>query len=308
MAIDFFPETNLENLNETLEKYGVAVLTNLFTLEECLLFRNTILARLESELNIIEPEDFSKLRPISGGIIRSNGLPFTKEVLELKTDRRVIEAFDKIWNGEELTGSFDAINITPPPELLSQPKFFSETNPNGLHLDQGSEKLDKCCIQSFINLEDTEHGDACLSVLTGSHLHFKDFMIDFKINTKGKDWLTINKQHLDWFLERGCQFSHIMAPKGSIVFWDSRTVHMGTLPREDRVNKNRWRFLVYTCYTPARFQSQDDANLKRYAYINNLPTSHWPFNVRLFKNSNKDGKKNSLSSLSIKQKKIFGLI
>ena len=307
MLTDFYPEATIENLNETIEKYGVAVLPNVFSSEECDFVKQKIFNHLANRLNITEPDDVRKLNPISGGIIRTYGLPFLKEVLDIKTDPRIIAAFKKIWGGEELTGSLDAINITPPPELTQAKSFFNPDISN-LHVDQGSNKLEKCCIQSFINLEPTEHGDGCLSVLTYSHNYFKDFMTHFKINTDGQDWHLLNEEKTKWLLSKGCEFKAIMAPKGSVVFWDSRTVHMGTLPREDRVDKTRWRLLVYTCYTPARYQNQYDSEIKMCAFVNNQCTSHWPYNVRIFTNSSDGSNKNNLRSLTIGQQKLFGLI
>jgi hypothetical protein len=99
----------------------------------------------------------------------------------------------------------------------------------------------------------------------------------------------------------------ILAPKGSIVFWDSRTIHMGTLPRLDRVNMDRWRFVVYVCYTPAHLQTNEDVKLKRMAYIENRCTAHWPHGVRVFQKTSDDTKTNDLKKLTQRHNKyIFG--
>lgn len=92
-----------------------------------------------------------------------------------------------------------------------------------------------------------------------------------------------------------------------MVFWDSRTIHMATLPRRNRPNKNRWRFLVYVCYTPARLQSQMDSELKKNAYIQNRLTAHWPYDVNVFSKKKDDETENSLSNLTERHNKFIGI-
>lgn len=99
----------------------------------------------------------------------------------------------------------------------------------------------------------------------------------------------------------------ILAPKGSIVFWDSRTFHKGTAPIENRVNIDRWRFVIYVCYTPARLQTDDDTEKKIHAYINNKCTTHWPYKVQVGGKAPDDYKINSISDLTSRNKKCLGI-
>ena len=91
-----------------------------------------------------------------------------------------------------------------------------------------------------------------------------------------------------------------------MVFWDSRTIHMGTLPRQIRPNKH-WRFLVYVCYTPARLQTDQDKNLLKIAYIQNRLTAHWPYSVRLFNRRQDDLMFNKLDDLTERHRKYLGI-
>ena len=83
---------------------------------------------------------------------------------------------------------------------------------------------------------------------------------------------------------------------------------MGTLPREGRLNADRWRFVIYVCYTPARMQSEEDVELKKQAYLENRCTAHWPYGVRLFgKSDAASSKTNDLSNLTERHRKyLFG--
>ena len=302
---DFSHQTNLENLLSTLNEHGVAVLPNVFSNSECDKLKNAVFKHLAQNHNIQTVDDYyKKFRPLNGGLIHYYGLSLIQQVLDLKTDERTVEPFRRIWNESAVTTSLDGMFIGPPSE---ETKFFFDPNSLSFHTDQSSEKKELCCVQAFINLEPTESGDGCLSILRNSHKYHGEFFQHFNINTKGKDWYKLNKTHLDWFInEKKCEWNMITAPKGSMVFWDSRTFHMGTLPRRDRINRN-WRFLVYVCYTPERLQSKEDSNLKRIAYEQNRLTSHWPYGVRLFNRKEDDLMFNKSENLTPSQRKYLGI-
>lgn len=99
----------------------------------------------------------------------------------------------------------------------------------------------------------------------------------------------------------------VLAPKGSMVFWDSRTIHKPSPAMSNRINKTRWRFVIYVCYTPEKFQSEADKQKKKEAYINNSCTSHWPFMVTVFRKNYNDKKINNIEDLTERQKKCIGI-
>lgn len=301
----FCPLATSENLKETLEKYGVAVLTDVFADNECEKVKAKMLEYLAHEHYVTEPDDYKKLRPMRGGMMKYFGIALHKEILDLKTDERVVDKFRQIWNEQNLTTSLDSIYISPPSELKSSKEFFDPFHRLWFHTDQSSDKKGLHCIQSFINLETIDDGDGCISVLAYIHKYHQEFFENFNEDSKG-NWFVMKNKHLDWYMsEKTCPWWMITAPKGSMVFWDSRTIHMGTLPREDRVNKDRWRFIVYVCYTPARWQSKEDARLKRDAYIHNCTTSHWPYGVNVFGNNYR--RINRLENLTERHKQLLGL-
>jgi hypothetical protein len=93
-----------------------------------------------------------------------------------------------------------------------------------------------------------------------------------------------------------------------MVFWDSRTIHKGTAPMPDRVNLDRWRFVIYVCYTPASLQTEKDKLKKQTAYLQNSCTSHWPYGVLIFEKMFNDYKTNLLTDLTERQRKCIGII
>jgi hypothetical protein len=195
MYDDFYPVTTLENLNATLDTYGVAVLPNVFSSDECDTIKAASLRYLAQEYDVHTNEDFKKLNLLRGGMFHNYGVSLTKEILDLKTDERTIEPFKRIWNEEKLTTSLDGLYLAPPPKDT----FFDPTK-NWFHTDQASHKPEKCCIQASINLEHIEHGDGCLSVLLNSHKCHQEFFRHFGISSKGRDWFLLNNSnHFDWY-------------------------------------------------------------------------------------------------------------
>lgn len=186
---------------------------------------------------------------------------------------------------------------------------FFDPSGSFFHTDQASEKPGFCCAQSYITFEATEHGDGCLTVFIRSNKYHQEFFKHFGLATNGENFYQINKtEHQDWYLnEKGCEWKMISAPRGSMVFWDSRTIHYFAPPRLGRPNPDRWRLQVYVCYTPARLQNEKDAETKRNAYINNQCTDHWPYNVKkLFDKDENDHRINSLSNLTERHRKYLG--
>ena len=76
-----------------------------------------------------------------------------------------------------------------------------------------------------------------------------------------------------------------MCPKGSLVCWDSRTIHCGVEARKP-LNTGRsnpkFRSIVYTCYKPRLFANEKAILKKQKAFNEMRMTSHWPCKVKLF--------------------------
>jgi hypothetical protein len=198
---DFSPITDLENLNATLEKYGVAVIQNVFTEEECGRVKKAVFNYLAVNHDVHDADDYVKVNPMEGGILNCYGIALLKDVLDMKTDERVENIFKHIWNNEEVTMSLDAINIMPPRKLFQKSKIIS---PAGFHTDQSSYKKEKCCVQSFINLDHTESGDACLSVLKYSNKFHASFFDQNGIS-EPNDWYVLSDDDYKWYISNGCK-------------------------------------------------------------------------------------------------------
>ena len=86
---------------------------------------------------------------------------------------------------------------------------------------------------------------------------------------------------MEWYKSNVLKEVRINAPKGSLVLWDSRTIHQNSPPLKGRENP-RWRYVVYSCMLPADKILQKDKIKKSEALKNLRMTTHWPYPVYLF--------------------------
>jgi hypothetical protein len=150
-----------------------------------------------------------------------------------------------------------------------------------LHTDQSYYKSGFECVQSWINAYDTDDGDATLSVLEGSNRFHQEFANTFKPEGK-EDWYLLDNEKIDWYKKtKGCKQVNIKCPAGSLVLWDSRTIHCGREPTSGRAKSN-YRCCVYLCYTPRKMATQSKLKSKIKAWDNLRTTSHWPHRPKMF--------------------------
>ena len=135
---------------------------------------------------------------------------------------------EKIWNvtKEDLLVSFDGASFHFSPETTG----FGWYNPDKswLHSDQSYLRNGLECVQGWINAYDTNEGDATLTFLEGSNRFHTDFANQFN-PTSSDDWFVLKQEHLNWYSNtKACIKVNIKCPVGSLVLWDSRTIHCGS--------------------------------------------------------------------------------
>jgi len=92
------------------------------------------------------------------------------------------------------------------------------------HTDQSYTRSQFGCVQSWITGYDVNEGDATLAILETSNKYHKEFAEQFGITDK-KDWYQLNEFEEQFYLDRKCKMKKIECPEGSLVLWDSRTIH-----------------------------------------------------------------------------------
>ena len=100
------------------------------------------------------------------------------------------------------------------------------------HTDQSYLRNDFECIQSWATAFCLNEGDATLAIYEKSHKFHKEFAEQFGITDKDNWFKLENDEQIDFYKSKGCLERYIKCPRGSMVFWDSRTIHCGVEPRK----------------------------------------------------------------------------
>lgn len=278
--------TTKEKLRETIEKYGVAVIPNVFTTEECDSiyskmwdFFEHITRKWDKPLNRSDKTTWKNiydLFPLHSMLIQHYGIGQAQFAWEARQNPKAIDIFSHLWKTNDLLVSFDGSSLHLPPEVTKK----GWRNKLVHHTDQSYTRNNFECVQSFVTLHDVNDGDATLSFMESSNSFHKEFAVNFNVDNPS-DWYRLSEDEERFYLNKGCQYKKIKCPKGSMVFWDSRTIHCGTEPSSTR-NKENVRAVVYLCYMPKSLITHKNLEKKKFAFESLRTTSHYPCNIRLF--------------------------
>jgi hypothetical protein len=216
---------------------------------------------------------------------------------EVEGEEEEKEEEEEVGNKDEMKeeNHENEIDVT---NINTQYGYFRHT---WYHTDQNYYRNEFECIQGQVNLFDVDEGDATLMVLEKSHQYHQQFREHFDTGNKN------NKKKLfpnegDWFVletrgqEKGtsrngfvsfytkqkqCIPRRITCPRGSLILWDSRTIHCGSEPLRARPNQH-WRCVIYVCMTPRELCDEENMKLRKKAFLEQCTTSHWPHRVKIF--------------------------
>jgi ectoine hydroxylase-related dioxygenase (phytanoyl-CoA dioxygenase family) len=283
--------TDAQNLKQTIDTYGVAIIPNVIDQSECDKMINGMWNHLEhitkhfkvpiNRNNEASWNSSSQLYFLHSMLNQHFGIGQSQFTWDLRQNPKIADIFATLWSvqKEDLLVSFDGASFHFPPEKLKKGWF---RNNNWLHTDQSYTRNDFDCVQSWVTAYDVNEGDATLTFLENSHLYHKDFAKKFGITDKA-DWYKLKgtKEYEFYITEKKCTRTSIKCPAGSMVFWDSRLIHMGQEPLKERLKPN-FRCVAYLCYTP-RSRATDEKIKKKIKYFEDLrTTNHYPHNPRPF--------------------------
>ncbi len=282
---------SVDEARTSLELYGVAVIPSLYDDEECAAmstgfgeFLEEISSSLDNPIKMNDPSTFKNMRtlqPLHSMLFQWYGIGHAQFVWDVRQNPKLADFFASFWNvkPEELLSSFDGASYQFPPEQMSSPALKSSYGFNKkkwLHVDQSFLRPALETVQGFVTANEVRPGDATFSFLESSHL--------VKTNIKSPlDWHLFTSEELEQFYP-ACKFTSIACKKGSLVLWDSRTVHMGQEALFGR-NQMNTRCVVYTCLAPRKFATTKQLTKKREAFGKLKTTSHHPYKIRAFAKS-----------------------
>lgn len=278
-----------DQVRETVYKYGVAVVPSVLSHEEIEEMQNGMFSYLEYITKDFEIpidrnnpktyKEYFKLLPNRGMLMQFWKIGHAQFVWNLRQNPKIVDIFAKIWycKPEDLLVSFDGASFHFPPEITNRGKM----NRFWYHTDQSFMRPDFECIQSWVTGYDVREGDATLAFIEGSNRFHKKIAEEFEITNTG-DWNPIDDDILSYYTDTlGLSERTITCPAGSMVFWDSRTIHCGIQSDECRPTQN-FRNVVYICMTPRRLANESTLLKRQIAFEEMRMTNHWAHRPRLF--------------------------
>lgn len=212
----------------------------------------------------------------------------TQVMWDLRQDPRIIAPFAKIWNTNDLIVSMDGLSFMCPPEIRegsyeSWPHVDQGMRYNNPPIDFVSEsslRTNPYTIQGQFLFEDSFEGDGGFYCIPKSHLRFNEFAREIEaLHERGKS----AKPYLLEFFKSGMDnagntycMKHVTATRGSLILWDSRTVHWNQHPQKDRAPPPKVRMVGYVCYVPKSRLTKEGMDLRKEAFEKGVSTGHNP--------------------------------
>jgi len=275
--------TTKEGLRDTINIYGVAIIPNVLNSEECDLIYHGIWDYFEhitqnwsTPLNRRDPttwKEIYKLFPLHSMLFQYFNCGHAQISWDMRQHPAIIEIFAHFWGCaiDELSVSFDGLGFNVPPETTKRGWNLNNT---WYHTDQSYLRNDFECIQSWVTGLDVNEGDATLAFMEGSNKYHKEFR-EWSTKAFTKDnWYKLSREEEQFYLDKGCHYKKISCPKGSLVFWDSRTIHCGVEATKHRDHPN-FRAVIYLCYIPKCLYSKKDRNKRIKIFEELRTTNHW---------------------------------
>lgn len=269
--------SNQDNFMEILDKYGICVIPKIISENECFSLRNEIWKDLkyihQERFDINEEKtwrNYFDMFPSHSFLIQHFGIAHLQSVWDVRQNENIADIFSKIHQvkKEDLRSSFDGISVGLPPEKTNKGWY---RNKGWLHCDQGKKRKGRVCVQGQVNLYPVNEGDATLTILEGSHLFHEEFFKDKKVDI---DWYMLDENDIDWYLKKGCKKKLVKAPVGSLILWDSRTIHAGHEPIKGRKEEN-FRMVIYVCHLPKTFFDKRSQKRREKAFKEKRVLNHW---------------------------------
>lgn len=286
----------LDTLNATLDKYGVAIIDSVIPAGDCENIKNKFwdfvenaTSKLEKPIQRNDPSTYLtlwELIPTHGFLLQHFGIGHAQCNWDVRQHPAIVSVFAKLYNvqPEELLVSFDGASFGVPFEDVNSRGVYK--NHAWYHVDQRLNDSSFKCVQSWFTPLEVRPGDATLTIVESSHRYHAEFAkqwaAEIPEKDKAGDWYKFSHEQLQFYLAtKGLARKYITCPPGSIVLWDSRTVHAGAEAMKWRAQPN-FRMVSYICMQPRSYATEKDLQKKRAAFEDKRTTTHWAARVKLF--------------------------
>jgi Phytanoyl-CoA dioxygenase (PhyH) len=216
----------------------------------------------------------------------------TQVMWDLRQDPRIVDVFAQVWNTDDLIVSMDGLSLMCPREiregycepwphvdqgiLKRRDNVAHNNNPPIDFVSESQLKTQPYTIQGQFLFEDSFEEDGGFYCIPKSHLRFTEFASQLEtISMMETNRRETRHNFLEEFFGLSHCAKHITAPRGSLILWDSRTVHWNQHPSKDRDNP-KVRMVGFLCYVPKARLSDEGKALRRKAFEMGVSTGHNP--------------------------------
>jgi len=278
--MDEFIVTSVEDIVPTIRKYGVAIMENILTQEECKSMYDKAwdcFEELYPTARRNKPETWRNLydlKPRRGLMFQNWGVGHSQHAWDVRCNDNLINAYRAILtqvhgkdcSGVDIKASFDGVTFGPPPEVTNDFWHYLDW----FHTNQqfGVEGLKS--VQCWVTGEDVGEHDATFSFLKGSHLRHVDVQ---DIDNGRKDFYIFSKYDLYRYFNE-CDRVDVVCKAGSAVFWDSRTVCCMRSPIAGR-EQPRFCNGVFVSYMPEFVLTKHKAARRKKLFNDMRCTDNW---------------------------------
>lgn len=296
----FLPEHE-SNISQHLDKYGYVVV-KVMDETEIADIRNDVWTWLENlgtgidRININTTIDVNEKWPEqTKGIINSYGIGQSKFMWKSRVHDNVIRVFQSIWDVRDLITSFDGACIMPLTKDFTIPSHEHHTT--WAHRDQSPSINVRMCVQGGLSIYDNlEEHDGGFVVWEGSHT-IDWTTIDEKAKHVSCHWYRIKNDSKSMeYLNGNCPVKIIRVPAGTMILWDSRTIHENIKPTIYATNP---RIVLLICMTPRSFASKDTLQKRHECFMNHKTTTHVPHELTICPDTLGKYSKNKVNPKSI---------
>ncbi|HEV8050847.1 MAG TPA: phytanoyl-CoA dioxygenase family protein [Parachlamydiaceae bacterium] len=228
----------------------------------------------------------------------------TQVMWDLRQDPRIVDIFARIWNTSDLIVSMDGLSLMCPPEIregyfdpwphvdqavLTRHNVKHNNTPPINFVSESLLKTHPFTIQGQFLFEDSLEGDGGFYCIPKSHLRFSEFAPQLEAlnqeDVSNDEQRKTRDRYIQEFFcfgeensEDAYTMKHIIAPRGSLILWDSRTIHWNqhAIKNRPQSDKPKVRMVGYICYVPKARLSDEGKNIREVAFKNGVSTGHNP--------------------------------
>lgn len=273
VSIVEYEKRTLESLRHTLAREGILVVKNVLDAATCLALKQDMVEWLRiRNVEVNNPvtwksynNDYFEMSSSILGMMNSGDICESACVQNAKSSPRLKQLFCDIYEVpvSELVMERGGVFWGFPPEHY--PGGRIPTDPTGgyahwsdmwMHSDRGRNTVMPSTLLTTVILENVEFQDHGFVYLSNSHVYHDEFFashpkgsLDLESCLEETDYVQLTFEDVKYFEGKGCQWRKVVAPKGSVIVWDTRLIHSTCSPLKGRP-RPKPRFVIYGGYKP----------------------------------------------------------